>query len=466
LAAVIIVEFMEDADTICAISTPAGEGGIGVLRISGKESHPIVKSIFKPRKNSGNFSPLPRTLYLGYIINPKNNSEIDEVFAVFMDAPHTYTCEDIAEIHTHGGYATQKTVLSLIIDCGARLAEPGEFTKRAFLNGRIDLLQAESVLDIIQSETNEELYYALKYLKGGLSEKMRTFQETLKNALAGMEALIDFPEEDIDIHPDEIILPLGKVKTDVEQLVESYYEGRGIKQGFEVLITGRTNVGKSSLLNALLLKERAIVTPIPGTTRDLIEDTIYLNGIKVKIIDTAGIREPGNVVEEEGIKRVKQKISEVDLIIWLLDGSQPYSKDDEEVFRAIGQQNCLIVINKLDLPQKLERNLIPAKEPQRTEISALKDFGLDTLKEQIFNRFRGGARKNNALLITNMRHRDALVRVGHNIERALILNEKGEPIEFIAFELREGLNHLAEITGETCSEDILNEIFGRFCIGK
>jgi tRNA modification GTPase len=457
---------MEDADTICAISTPVGEGGIGIVRISGKKAHPIAQSIFKPRKKMGQSTPLPRTFYLGYIINPDNNSEIDEVFIVFMKAPHTYTCEDIVEIHTHGGYAAQKNILSLVLDCDARLAEPGEFTRRAFLNGRIDLLQAESVLDIIQSETDEELHYALKYLQGGLSEKIQTFQKTLRNALAGIEALIDFPEEDIDIHPHEVILPLKKVKTDIEQLVESYYEGRGIKQGFEVLITGRTNVGKSSLLNALLLKEKAIVTPVPGTTRDLIEDTIYLRGIKVKIIDTAGIREPGNIVEEEGIKRVRQKISEVDLIIWLLDGSQPYSQDDEEVFRTIGSRNYLIIINKIDLPQLLERGAIPADGPEWIEISALRDQGLDLLKERIFARFTGGIRKNNALLITNMRHRDALVKVGDNIERALLLKEKKEPIEFIAFELREGLNHLAEITGETCSEDILNDIFSRFCIGK
>ena len=457
---------MDDADTICAISTPAGEGGIGIVRISGKKAHSIAQSVFKPKRKRKQFRPLPRTLYLGYIINPNDNSEIDEVFAVFMNAPHTYTCEDIAEIHTHGGYAAQKNVLSLIINYGARLAEPGEFTRRAFLNGRIDLLQAESVLDIIHSETDEELRYALKYLQGGPSQKIQTFQETLKNALTNMEALIDFPEEDLDIHSDEVVLPLKKIKTDIEKLVDSYYEGRGIKQGFEVLIAGRTNVGKSSLLNALLLKEKAIVTAIPGTTRDLIEDTIYLNGIKVKMIDTAGIREPGNIVEEEGIKRVKQKISEVDLIIWLLDGSQLYSQDDEEVFRAIGERNCLTVINKIDLPQLLERDTIPAKDHRLTEISALKDQGLDLLKELILKRFTGRTRKDNALLITNMRHRDALVKVNGNIERALLLKEKSEPIEFVAFELREGLNHLAEITGETCSEDILNEIFSRFCIGK
>ncbi len=460
------VEFMEDADTICAISTPAGEGGIGIVRVSGKKAHPIVQSIFKPKNKKENFRPLPRTLYLGYIFNPNDNRGIDEVFAVFMNAPHTYTCEDIAEIHTHGGYAAQKNVLSIILDCGARLAEPGEFTRRAFLNGRIDLMQAESVLDIIHSETDEELRYALKYLQGGLSKKIQEFQEKLRDALVGVEALIDFPEEDIDIHSDEVLVPLQKVKSNIKKLVDSYYEGRGIRQGFEVLITGRTNVGKSSLLNALLLKERAIVTTIPGTTRDLIEDMIYLKGLKVKIIDTAGIREPGNVVEEEGIKRVKEKISEADLILWLLDGSQPYSKDDEEVRHTIGRRNYLTVINKIDLPQLFERDSIPAKSPEWIEISALKDQGLDLLKERIYSRLSGRGRKNNALLVTNKRHRDALVRVVSNIEQALLLKEKGEPMEFIAFELHEGLNHLAELSGETCSEEILNDIFSRFCIGK
>jgi len=456
---------MEDADTICAISTPAGEGGIGIIRISGQNAHPIGKKVFKPRRKRSRFQP--RKLYLGYIIDPTNNSEIDEVFVVFMNAPHTYTCEDVTEIHTHGGYAAQKRTLSLILDCGARQAEPGEFTKRAFLNGRIDLMQAESVLDIIRSETDEELHHAITYLQGGISQKIRKLQDILRNALAGMEALIDFPEEDIDLHPDGIMQPLKRVSHDIEKLVDSYFEGRGIKQGFEILITGKTNVGKSSLMNTLLLQERAIVTPIPGTTRDLIEDTIYLKGIKAKIIDTAGMRKPGNVVEEEGIRRVKQKISEADLIIWLLDGSQLYTEDDEEVFRSINHhQNYLIVINKIDLPQILDKNRIPAKDLQYIEVSALKDYGIDILKEKIISRFTNRARKHNTLLITNVRHRDVLVKTNQNIEQALLLKEKGEPIELIAFELREALSHLAEMSGEVCSEDILKDIFGRFCIGK
>jgi tRNA modification GTPase len=458
------VKSMEDADTICAISTPAGEGGIGILRISGENAHPIAKNIFKPKKKTKQY--ISHKLYLGYIINPENNSQLDEVFAAFMNAPHTYTRENIVEIYAHGGYAAQKNILSLILNCGARLAEPGEFTKRAYLNGRIDLMQAESVLDIIQSETNEELHHAVQYLQGGLSRKIEMFQKTLKHTLATMEALIDFPEEDIEINPDEVVLSLRKVKADIEILIDSYYEGRGIKQGFEVLIIGRTNVGKSSLLNALLLKERAIVTPIPGTTRDLIEDILYLHGVKVKVIDTAGMREPGNIVEEEGIRRVRQKVSEVDLIIWLLDGSQPFSADDEEVFHAIAHRNFLMAINKIDLPQSLNRDAVSTKNPNWVEMSVLENEGFEELKEQIYTQLTKGTRKDNALLITNVRHRDVLVKVRNNIERALLLKERGEPVELIAFELREGLDQLAEMSGETCSEDILEEIFSRFCIGK
>jgi len=225
-------------------------------------------------------------------------------------------------------------------------------------------------------------------------------------------------------------------------------------------------VGKSSLLNTLLLKERAIVTAIPGTTRDLIEDMIYLKGLKIKIIDTAGIREPGDIVEEEGIKRVKEKVSEADLILWLLDGSQPYSEDDEKVRLTIGRQKHIIVINKIDLPQLLKRDMIPIKSTEYIEISALKDDGLELLKERMVSQLSTTGRKNTALLITNKRHRDALVKVADNIKQAFLLKEKGEPMEFIAFELREGLNHLAEITGERCGEEILNDIFSRFCIGK
>ncbi len=457
------MECMEDADTICAISTPPGEGGVGIIRISGKKAHEIAKSIFKARKAQRRFTP--RKLYLGYITNPVNNQALDEVFTVFMPSPHTYTREDIAEIYSHGGYGSQQSILSLILTCGARLAEPGEFTKRAFLNGRIDLLQAESVLDIIRSETDEELSYAVKYLQGALSKKMEGFRNVLRDALVAIEALIDFPEEDIDIDINILLPPIENIRVDIEDLIHSYYEGRGIKQGYEVLIAGKTNVGKSSLLNTLLAKERAIVTPLAGTTRDLIEDVMYLKGMKIKLIDTAGIRKHGNLVEKEGMKRVKEKITEVDLIIWLLDGSQPYSDEDEEVFLAIQHLRHIVVINKTDLPQSLDKESLVSKD-HLVHISALNGTGINELKGKAFLKLTEGIKRGNGLLITNMRHRDALIRINENLDRALLLKKEGEPLELIAFELHESLHHLAEITGESISEEILHQIFHQFCIGK
>lgn len=455
---------MEDADTICAISTPHGEGGIGIIRISGNKAHSILKQIFRPGKRRGDF--LPRTLYLGNVVEPGNNTVLDEVLVVFMNAPRTYTREEMVEIYAHGGYVVQKNILSLIIRSGARLAEPGEFTKRAFLNGRIDLLQAESVLDIIQSETDEEFRCAFNYLKGAVSKKIRAMQKAVRTTLADMEALIDFPEEDVDVDENAFLPVLKKIKRDTEALIGSYEEGRAVKQGLDVLIAGKTNVGKSSLLNALLVKERAIVTPLPGTTRDMIEDTIYIKGIKLKIIDTAGIRTPSDIIEQEGIARVKQKMSEADLIIWVLDGSEAYSKEDDEVYREIRDGNFIVALNKIDLPRTIDTKELASKGLQWVEISALKDVGLEKLKESVYAKLMGTGRRKDKALITNVRHKNALAETKGNIERAIECVENRASLEFIAFELREALHHLGEITGETFTDDILHEIFSRFCIGK
>ncbi len=455
---------MEDADTICAISTPPGEGGIGIIRISGNKAHPILKKIFRPRRQRGSFSP--RMLCLGDIIDPENNEALDEVLSVLMNAPQTYTREDTAEIYAHGSYIAQKNILSLIIRSGARLAEPGEFTKRAFLNGRIDLLQAESVLDIIQSETDEEFRCAFNYLKGTISRKIHAMQKTIRTTLANTEALIDFPEEDIDVDEEEFFPPLKRTKREMEALISSYEEGRAVKQGLDVLIAGKTNVGKSSLLNALLAQERAIVTPIPGTTRDMVEDTIYIQGIKVRIIDTAGIRTPSDIIEQEGIARVKRKISETDLIVWVLDGSDRYSKEDDEVYREIRDNHFIVAVNKIDLPQTIDIKELASKGLEWVEISALKDVGLEKLKETIYAKLIGSRKRAGKALITNLRHKNALAKAKDNIERAIECRKNREPLEFIAFELREALHHLGEITGEALTDGILHEIFARFCIGK
>lgn len=457
---------VEDADTICAVSTPPGEGGIGIIRISGPEARVIFNKIFKPKNRSlENYHPA--RLYLGHIIDPADSRQIDEVLAVFMPAPGTYTREDIAEIHSHGGFAVQKAILAVIVNEGARLARPGEFTKRAFMNGRLDLIQAESVLDIIRSATDEELCYALSYLKGDLSKKIGSFRETLKGLLAEVEASIDFPEEDINIDLPGQLQSLERTQNEIDGLISSYYEGKGLKQGYEVLIAGRANVGKSSLLNALLSQERAIVTDLPGTTRDLIEEAVFLDGIKVRLIDTAGIGTPQNVVEEEGIRRVKQKASEADLIIWVLDGSQPYKDEDEDVFNTIKPYNYIVVKNKLDITQTFNDNILISKNINEwLEISAKERIGLEGLRSILLSTLTKGGRSNGALLITTVRHRDILAKVSANITAVLGGLNKGEHIELVAFELREALHHLGEITGETCTEEILGDIFSRFCIGK
>ncbi len=455
---------MEKDDTVCAISTPVGEGGIGVVRMSGQLAHPILKKIFKPNKNTDLYQP--RTLYLGHITNPENGRIVDEVFAVFMYKPDTYTKEDIAEVYAHGGYAAQKSILAIMIAQGARLAEPGEFTKRAFLNGRIDLLQAESVLDIIQSETDEELKNAIDQLGGGLSGKINGLKVNVKEVLIGIDALIDFPEEDVEIDKKGMFFSLRKTVREIEELVDSYYEGRAVKDGLEVLIVGKPNVGKSSLLNALLLKEKAIVTSFPGTTRDLIEDILHIKGIKVKIIDSAGLRKPTDAVEREGINRVNQKIPKADLIIWVLDGSDIYAREDEDVLSKIREMSIITVINKIDLPQKLDCAVLKSASLQWTEISSLLDMGLEELKNEIYLRLMEKGFKKNSVLITNMRHRDALEKTAEAIGRAITCIKKQEPVEFTAFELQESLSRLGEITGETCPDEILQGIFDRFCIGK
>jgi tRNA modification GTPase len=455
---------METADTICAISTPPGEGGIGIIRISGPKAHIVLQNIFQPGKKKETY--LPRTLYLGNIINRETREKIDEVFAVLLKAPKTYTREDMAEIYSHGGFATQQNILSLLIHTGARLAEPGEFTKRAFLNGRIDLLQAESVLDVIHSETDEELRCALEHLEGKLSKKINDMKENVKKVLVETEALIDFPEEEIDVDLEQFVPVLRSVRINIERLISSYYSGKAIRQGFEALIIGKTNVGKSSLLNALLLKEKAIVTPLPGTTRDLIEDTIHIKGIKVKIVDTAGLGIARDIVEQEGIDRVRQRIPSADLIIWVLDNSRPYTSEDENIFLSIAGANTLVVFNKIDLPQKLDRGNIASLGHNYLEISALKDFGLEELKEALYKKLMGKRGKHAGLLITNIRQKESLQKAHDATARAINCHQSKEPVEFMAFELREALLYLGEITGETCPEDILHDIFSRFCIGK
>ncbi|OPY69472.1 MAG: tRNA modification GTPase MnmE [Syntrophorhabdaceae bacterium PtaU1.Bin034] len=455
---------MRDADTICAVSSPIGEGGIGIIRMSGPAAHSILKKIFRPRKPVRSF--VSHRLYLGFVFDPQTNLDVDEVFAVLLKKPRTYTRESMSEVYAHGGLAAQNQILMLMVRNGARIAEPGEFTQRAFLNGRIDLAQAESILDVIKSETDNELRHAVANMKGMLSEKIEAIRQEIRGLIVEVEAGIDFPEEELDIQSEGWISRLTKVRTDLNQLISSYYEGRAIRDGLEVLIVGRTNVGKSSLLNALLLKEKAIVTSIPGTTRDLVEDTIHIKGIKFRITDTAGLRRSDDPIEKEGIDRVRKRIPEADVILWVLDASEPYRQDDEETYEAIRDKRTIAVFNKTDLPERLDRETVISRGVEGVEVSALTGSGLENLKNSLHEVFLEAGSRNSGALVTNARHKDALARTGQAIGRAENCSKSGEPVEFLAFELRDALSCLGEITGETCTEEILSDIFSRFCIGK
>jgi tRNA modification GTPase len=451
-------------DTIAAISSPLGQGGIGIIRMSGPGARIILKKIFRPRKRARSF-PSHR-LHLGFVVDPGSGKDVDEVFAVYMEQPRTYTREDMAEVYSHGGLAAQKAILAIMMDAGARLAEPGEFTRRAFLNGRIDLAQAESVLDIIESESADELTCAVSHVKGLLSKRIGRIKVETQELLAEVEAQIDFPEEEIEIRAYKWPDRLAEIVGSLSALVASFYEGRAIKQGLDVLIVGRTNVGKSSLLNALVLTERAIVTPVAGTTRDLLDDVINIRGIKFRITDTAGLRRPLDPIEKEGIDRVKRRIPDADICLWVLDASDAYTGDDEAAYGEIEGKKVIAVLNKADLSRRMDEGIVLAKGLDRVSVSALTGSGLEELKDKLYAVFSDQGHNNSGLLVTNVRHRDALVRTEEALRRARGCADAGEPVEFLAFELRDALSCLGEITGETCSEELLDQIFSRFCIGK
>lgn len=456
-------------DTIAAISTPFGESGIGIVRVSGPLSEQIAKRIFRHKKGQKEF--VSHHFYYGEIIDPDNNHFVDEVLLVFMKAPKTYTREDILEIHCHGGYIVLEKVLELVLKEGARLAEPGEFTKRAFLNGRIDLTQAEAVIDIIRAKTISSLEIATQQLRGRLYNELISLKEILLKHLALIEAHIDFPEEDIDpLHLEEVKRDFSEIIKKLEEWVSTYKEGKIFREGVTCAIIGKTNVGKSSLLNVLLKEDRAIVTPIPGTTRDIIEEVLNIYGIPIRLIDTAGLRKAKDFIEEEGIKRAKQKVTEADLILLIIDGSREIDQDDLEIFKEIESKKKILVLNKIDLPLKIQIDQLK-KEFQTdpiVSISALKSQGIEDLKKTIYKFLLGKDIRitPDHLIVSNIRHKIALEKTKESLKNALSGINKKLSIEFIAFEIRQALDSMAEMVGETTSEDILNRIFEQFCIGK
>ncbi len=456
-------------DTIAAISTPVGKAGIGIIRISGPISLSIAKNIFKPNKDIKDFES--HRLYLGSIIDPKTGNIVDEVLLSCMKAPHSYTREDVVEINSHSGYMVLSKILEIVLSQGARLAKPGEFTLRAFLNGRIDLTQAEAIVDLINAQSEKGLYIATKQLKGSLKEKINQLKERLSDLLAHIEASIDFPEEDETlISEDEIQAQLKDYISQIEHIISLHRQKKMWIDGINTILLGRVNVGKSSLLNRLLDEERAIVSPIPGTTRDVIESSVIINGLPLKLIDTAGMREVSDEIEKIGISFTTKRLKEADLVLVVLDQSRPLNEEDFNIIEMCKGKMGIIVLNKIDLPSQIDKfsmeRLISYKMPI-VRISALTGEGIEELKKSIFDlAIKGEADTLESNIAPNMRHREALKSSLSSLKNALSLIKESGTIDLIAFEIRSALDCLGQITGEVTTEDILEKIFSQFCLGK
>lgn len=456
-----------DSDTIAAISTPMGEGGIGVIRLSGKDAFMIADKLF--RSKSG--TPVSRqknfTAQYGHIVS--GQSVIDEVLVLAMRAPATYTRENVVEISAHGGAATLGAVLKLVLACGAREAERGEFTKRAFLNGRIDLLQAEAVLDLIGARTELAQRWAASQLEGSLSEKVRTIKNELVDVLSHLEASVDFPDDSPDTDSDtEAASRLRTVAGTIEGLLKSSELGLIVKKGLRIVIAGRPNVGKSSLMNRLTRQNRVIVTPIPGTTRDTVEEDSQLSGFPIRLVDTAGIQETEHAIEREGIERSKLAVSSADLVLYVADGSRPLTAEDLELIEALEPTKTLIVLNKSDLTIRADMAALKRFNTRAViTASCVTDGGTDALENGILQLLTGGRlAPSNEPVISTVRQKESLERTLEAITRARQAAEEGLSPELIAVDVRLALDHLGTLVGEVVTDEVLDRLFARFCIGK
>jgi tRNA modification GTPase len=462
------VNLMNLDDTIVAISTAIGEGGIGIVRITGEDSLDILNKVFSNIKDRDTMDMKSFTMRYGYIFDNETNEKIDEVIVSYMKAPNTYTKEDVVEINCHGGVVAVRKVLALILKMGARLAEPGEFTKRAFLNGRIDLSQAEAVIDLIRAKTDESMKVALEQSDGKLSNMVRALMDMLLGMLAHVEAAVAFPEDDIEnIVNDEMIENGLKLQVEIDSLIESAQTGKILREGLSTIIVGKPNVGKSSLLNELLQEKRAIVTDIPGTTRDAIEEYINIKGIPVKIVDTAGIRSTQDLVESIGVEKSKEYIEKSDLVIFMIDNNRPIEDEDEEIIKIIQGKRAIVVVNKTDLPKFVDIEYVKSKlEKVPFIFTSINTGGVEMIKDKIAEMVFEGKIMPKDISVTNVRHRDALIRARESVQRGIETIRSGLPLDFAGIDFKDGYLSLGEITGDTVEEDIIDRIFADFCIGK
>jgi len=458
---------MYKEDTIAAVATPPGEGGVAIIRISGPRAEGIAGKVFA-RAGGKDGALRSRCLTYGMIRDPKSGEIMDEVLVALMRKPLSYTGEDVVEINCHGGPLVTRRLLQLVLSQGARHADPGEFTRRAFLNGRIDLAQAEAILDLAQARTETGMKLALQQMHGGLSKWIAELREELLEILAQVEAAIDFPEEDIELlHRGDLVAKIESLREKITGIIQSYEWGRLFREGAKVCIAGRPNVGKSSLLNALLGEERVIVTAIPGTTRDVIEESINLGGLPVVLWDTAGIHQAADPVEKIGVEFSLKRLEAADAILVVLDGASHHSSEDETILRAVRGKKGLIVINKSDLPQQLDPSWVAevAADKAAVSVSAREKTGLNELEQILYDLLLTQSTEP-SIVLTNARHKAALQRASDGLDASARALQRGLSAEFVAVELFEARDGLEEVLGTVGSDDILERIFSKFCIGK
>ena len=460
---------MNQEATICAIATAIGEGGIGIVRVSGPQALAIADKLFCSAVGKISSQTASHHALYGRVIDGLTGEVIDEALLLVMRGPHSYTCEDVVEFQCHGGPVPLRKLLEATLVAGARLAEPGEFTKRAFLNGRLDLTQAEAVIDVIRAKTEASLKVAVNHLSGTLSQQIKTIRNELLKMIANLEAAIDFPEEDIEtVSAAQVQAGVEPVISEISKLLATSHSGRILRDGLKTVIIGKPNVGKSSLLNALLREQRAIVTAIPGTTRDSIAEYVNVRGIPLKIIDTAGIRETQDIVEKIGVEKSRELIKEADLLLLILDCSESLSSEDLQVIELTAAYKGFILLNKADLPAMLVYEDVKklAGDWPIIQLSLETGEGLEQLEQQIVDEVYGGHISSEADCVNNVRHVNCLKQAEQQLQDALVTIEQGLPIDCIVVDLRGAWEVLGEIIGDTVGDDLIDQIFSQFCIGK
>ena len=454
-------------DTIAAIATAYGEGGIGIVRISGPKAFEILKGLFV---YAGKEEIRPRHATYGKVVDPETGNVIDEVLAIYMKAPASYTAEDVVEIQCHGSVVSLRKILEQVLRLGARLSEPGEFTKRAFLNGRIDLSQAEAVMDVVKAKTDRNFDFAIAQLEGSLSGKVNEIRHHILDLLVDITVNIDYPDEDIEEMTYEgLEARLSSLGEIIAKLPSTTDTGRMIREGIRIAIVGRPNVGKSSLMNCLLRESRAIVTEIPGTTRDTIEEALTVRGIPVYLIDTAGLRETGDVIEQIGIEKAKEAFNSADYIIFIIDASEELSEEDRQILDYIGQRKALILLNKQDKGNQVIATDIADISPNSDILytSLLTGEGITEIEDRIEALVYGGEIvQESSVMVSNVRHAELLRKGKDAIRDALSLTRRREALDIIEIDVRNAYDHLGEIIGDTVTDEILDEVFSRFCLGK